>query len=220
MIFDSIIFRYDSINILNGIYLKIPKGNIVGLYGINGSGKSTLLKVGSGQLKENDGNIFINKKSFYNQSLQNRFKKIAFLSQDSFLPKDITVKNIVISNNFSKKTFQEDQIIGNLFNEKIKSLSGGELRYLEIRLLLALNREYYLLDEPFSGIEPLVIEKIMELLVETKSKNKGILITDHFYRYVKQINDLSYILNDGQCYQIDNKNIDVELCRYGYKTYV
>ena len=131
--------------------------------------------------------------------------------------KDLTIKNIVIRNNFCEKTFQGDSIIGKLFNEKIKSLSGGELRYLELRLLLALDREYYLLDEPLSGIEPIVIEKIMELLLEAKSKNKGILITDHFYRYVKEINDVSYVLNDGRCHKIDNDNIDIELFRYGYK---
>lgn len=217
MVFDSIIFSYDTKKILNGIYLKIPKGNIVGLYGINGSGKSTLLKVGSGQLKEDDGNIFINKKSYYDQSLMKRFKKIAYLSQNSFLPLDQTIKKIVRENNFSGKIFQEDEILGKLFNEKVKSLSGGELRYLEIKLLLALDREYYLFDEPFSGIEPIVIQKIMELLIETKLRGEGILITDHFYRYVKEINDKSYILNNGQCYEVDSNNIDSELMKYGYK---
>ncbi|MDA3860800.1 MAG: ATP-binding cassette domain-containing protein, partial [Melioribacteraceae bacterium] len=196
LIFDSIIFSYGTKKILNGIYLNLPKGMIVGLYGINGSGKSTLLKIGCGHLKENVGNVFINEESQYEKSLNSRFEKIAYLSQNTFLPSDLTVKEIVTKNGYTKETFQNDSLIGKIFLNKINSLSGGELRYLEIKLLLELNREYYLLDEPFSGIEPIMIEKIISLLLEAKSNNKGILITDHFYRYVKEINDISYILKN------------------------
>ena len=217
MTFDSIIFGYNSTNILKGIYLNIPKGIIVGLYGINGSGKSTLLKIGSGQLQEDDGNVFIHNVSYYNKSLKSRFKKIAYLSQDSFLPKDLTIQKVIETTNIPARVFYKDIIISKLLNEKISSLSGGELRYLEIRLLLELDRDFYLLDEPFSGIEPLVIERIIELLLEAKSKNKGILITDHYYRYVKEVNDVSYILNDGTCYEVNAVNIESELMKYGYK---
>lgn len=220
MIFDSIIFSYGSKKTLSGIYLKIPKGMIVGLYGINGSGKSTLLKIGCGHLKQDDGNVFINQESFYEKSLVSRFEKIAYLSQDSFLPSDLTIKEIVTRNNFSKKAFVDDSLIGPLFFNKINSLSGGELRYLEIKLIFELNREYYLLDEPFSGIEPIMIEKIILLILNEKSKNKGILITDHFYRYVKEINDISYIMRNGLCYEINKDNLDKELFNFGYKPHV
>ncbi len=217
MTFDSIIFSYGTTKILNGIYLTIPKGKIVGLYGVNGSGKSTLLKIGCGHLTEDDGNIFINQKSYYEASIQSRFKKIAYLSQNTFLPSDLSIKNIVVRNNFNESIFQEDQLIGKLYANKINTLSGGELRYLEVKLLLELNREYYLLDEPFSGIEPIVIEKIIALLLEAKLNGKGIIITDHFYRYVKGINDISYVLRDGSCYEINKDNIDAELFNFGYK---
>jgi len=220
MTFDSIIFSYGSKKILNGVYLKIPKGAIVGLYGINGSGKSTLLKIGCGHLKQNDGNVFINNKSQYEKMLISRFEKIAYLSQNTFLPSDLTINEIVTKNNFNKKTFKTDQLIGKLYSNRINSLSGGELRYLEIMLLLELNRDYYLLDEPFSGIEPIMIEKIIELIIEAKEHNKGILITDHFYRYVKEINDISYVLKNGSCYKINKDNIDVELFNFGYKARV
>ncbi|MCP5063459.1 MAG: ATP-binding cassette domain-containing protein [Ignavibacteriae bacterium] len=220
MIFDSIIFSYASKKILGGIYLKIPKGKIVGLYGLNGSGKSTLLKIGCGYLKQDDGNIFINQESCYEKSLVSRFEKIAYLSQDSFLPSDLTIKEIVTRNNFSKKAFVDDSLIGPFFFNKINSLSGGELRYLEIKLIFELNREYYLLDEPFSGIEPIMIEKIISLILNEKSKNKGILITDHFYRYIKEINDISYILRNGLCYEINKDNLDKELFNFGYKPHV
>ena len=220
MTFDSIIFDYGNKRILNGIYLKIPKGVIVGLYGINGSGKSTLIKIGCGHLKQEDGNIFINQESYYEKSLTDRFKKIAYLSQNSFLPMDLTIKDIISKNGFSQKMFQEDSVIEKLYYNKINSLSGGELRYLEIKILLELNREYYLLDEPFSGIEPIIIEKIITLLLKAKSNNKGILITDHFYRYVKEINDVSYVLKDGICYEINKDNIDSELFVFGYKARV
>ncbi len=210
MTFDSIIFSYGNKRILNGVYLKIPKGTIVGLYGINGSGKTTLIKIGSGHLKQDDGNVFIAQKSFYEEPLVSRFKKIAYLSQDSFLPKDLTVKEIVTQNNFNEKIFYEDSLIKKIYSTKINVISGGELRYLEIKLLLELNREYYLLDEPFSGIEPIMIEKIIKMLVKAKSNNKGILITDHYYRYVKEVNDIAYVLKDGTCFEINKDNLNKE----------
>ncbi len=219
MTLDSIIFSYGNKKILNGIYLKIPKGMIVGLYGINGCGKSTLIKIGCGHLKQDDGNVFINKESYYDKSLTERFKRIAYFSQNSFLPMDLTVDNIVTRNGFNKKMFQEDSVIEKLYYNKINSLSGGELRYFEIKLLLELNREYYLLDEPFSGIEPIMIEKIITMLLKEKLANKGILITDHLYRYVKEINDISYVLKNGNCYTINKDNIDIELFNFGYKAH-
>ncbi len=220
MTFDSIMFSYGTKRILSGVYLTIPRGKIVGLYGINGSGKSTLLKIGSGHLKEADGNVFINKESYFNKSLINNFKKIAYLSQKSFLPTDLSIKNIVERNRYDEKPFKKDELIGKIYSNKIHSISGGELRYFEIKLLFALDREFYLLDEPFSGIEPILIEKIILLLIEAKRKGKGILITDHFYRYVNEVNDISYVLKDGICYKINKNNIDVELFQFGYKAHV
>lgn len=216
MVFDSIMFSYGARKILNGIYLKIPKGEIVGLFGLNGSGKTTLIKIGCGHLKADNGNIFINNESDFGKTLVNRFQKIAYLSQNNFLPSDLTIKNIVKRNRFRERIFTEDVLISRLYNQKVSSLSGGELRFLEVKLLLSLNREYYLLDEPFSGIEPKIIEKIMALLLEAKSARKGILITDHFYRYVKEINDISFVLKDGICHEINNSNIDKELSNFGY----
>ncbi|MFA8344417.1 MAG: ATP-binding cassette domain-containing protein [Rhodothermaceae bacterium] len=216
MVFDSIIFGYNDKNILNGIYLKIPKGSIVGLYGVNGSGKSTLLKIGCGYLKANDGNIFINQESYYDKPRIKRFQKIAYLSQNSFLPPDLTIKKIILNSGLCEEVFFEDKLVKKLYKEKIKSLSVGELRYFEIKLLFALDREYYLLDEPFSGIAPIMIEQIIELIKKSKTQNKGILITEHYYRYVRQINDTSYILTNGKCHSVDPSNIDAEFLKLGY----
>ena len=111
----------------------------------------------------------------------------------------------------------DNPIIKKLKRQKIISLSGSELRYLEIIFLFSLDRKYYLLDEPFTGIEPLFIEKIIDLIQKEKEKGKGILITDHYHRYVTEIIDKCYLMKDGYIKEIDkSKNFKKELLNNGY----
>lgn len=217
MVFDSIIFSYGIKRILRGIYLSIPRNSIVGLFGINGSGKSTLLKIGAGFLKQDEGNIFINKKVYTNNLSIDRYNHIGYLSQDSFLPKDLTVKDLANRFESSNVNLKNEPILNKVKNQKIISLSKGELRYLEIILLFSLDRQYYLIDEPFTGIEPLIIEKISKLLLEQKEKGKGILITDHYHRYVTEIIDECYLIRDGYLIKIKNdEEFEKGLLKFGY----
>ena len=204
MVFDSIFFEINKFQILKGIYLKIEPGKITGLFGVNGSGKSTLLKIGAGMYKPNNGNIFINGNVFFPFQLKKRYQYIAFLSQDSFIPHDVSVNKLLEVISGIDHDLENDEIIKKFLSQKISSLSGGELRYLEIKLLFSLNRDYYLLDEPFTGIEPKLIEEITKEILTNRKKGKGILITDHYHRCVTGIVDTSYVLKNGQCTLLEN----------------
>ena len=217
MIFDSVSFHYNGNPVLRGVYLKIDKGTITGLYGHNGSGKTTLIRIGAGLLPLDNGTLFINGKAIESGVRANRYKQIGYLPQETFLPADINVKKLSTYIPSLKPLIEDDPVISKVSDIKISSLSGGELRYLEILLLFSLDRQFYLLDEPLTGIEPILIEKITRLLIKEKEKGKGILITDHYFRYVNNIADKAYYLKEGYSIELDTKgNIQDELLRHGY----
>lgn len=217
MLFDSIIFSYGHNIVLRGIYLKIPHGSVIGLFGVNGSGKSTIIKIGAGKMIPQNGNVFISDECYDKAQIVNRYNHIAYLPQESFLPSDLTILALEKYIPGLKSVVDTDPLLKKLKNQKVTSLSGGELRYLEINLLFSLNRKYYLLDEPFTGVEPNLIDKICELLNYQKGIGKGILLTDHYYRYVTEIVDKAYLLKDGYVKELRQiVNLYPELIENGY----
>lgn len=218
-VFDSITFSNGKNLILRGVYLAISPSSIVGLFGLNGCGKSTLIKIGAGFLSQNDGNVFLNGKVLKKNSILERFNSLGYLSQDSFLPKDIIVYKLLEKIKLNNSNIIEDVLIKKILNQKIATLSGGELRYLEILHLFSLNRSYFLLDEPFTGIEPLFVERIIEKIQIQKENGKGILITDHYHHYLTEIIDKCYLLSDGNLKELEHSNnCREELLRNGYLT--
>ena len=200
LILDSIRKKIDGNPILNGCYLKFSKGTITSLVGRNGSGKSTLLKIAAGQLSSDEGLTVINGTIYHNPQKFNRYKRIAYLPQKSFLNKHQQV-NIYLDHYNGKKV--SDSFIESIRNCKIDKLSLGDRRYLEIVLILLLDRDYFLLDEPFSGLEPIRIETIIQMLISKKNAGKGVLLSDHYHHYVKQISDHTYLMEDGICKPIE-----------------
>lgn len=214
LVLDSIFYSVPKLKILTGVYLEINPGKVTALIGQNGSGKSTLLKIAAGQIKASSGITKINGNRFFSKSLKNRFRSIGYLPQQSMLPGDMKVFNVISS--FSSAEFlTEDLFFKKLINQKVKELSGGERRFLEISLIMSLNRDFILLDEPFSGVEPHIIERIIELIREESGKNKGILLTDHMHRYVTNVADDGYLLHNRQCYRL-GKDVAGELKKIGY----
>jgi len=209
---DSIRKEYGENQVLTDISLKCQPGDIIGLLGRNGSGKSTLLKIIFGTLYTNFKFIRLN-----GEVLDQPFKfknKISFLNQDNFLPKNITVSQIVdfYSDNLDQTGFLNDEILEKVTNTRIKNLSGGESRYLEVKLILNLDSEFVLLDEPFNGISPIHIDSIKEMITE-KSSKKGIILTDHDYRNVLDVANRHYLLFDGGLKIIRSKE---DLIDWGY----
>ena len=137
---------------------------------------------------------------------------IVYLNQDNFLPKNITVKEVIEYFNIYNRSFLDDEILQKIRNTRIRNISGGETRYLEVKLILNLDSDFVLLDEPFNGISPIHIELIKEIIVE-KSGTKGIILTDHDYRNVLDVANRNYLLFDGGLKKIGSKG---DLAYWGY----
>ncbi|CAN5259070.1 hypothetical protein BH23BAC3_BH23BAC3_11740 [soil metagenome] len=161
LILDSIFFKVPELSILEGAYLKAESGQITAIIGRNGSGKSTLLKVAAGQIRAASGITIIDGERIHKKSLNRRYRKIGYLPQESMLPVDLTVKRL-IRQLPSPETVVADALIKKILHRKIAQLSGGEKRYLEVAILFNFDREYILLYEPFTGVEPAIIELIID----------------------------------------------------------
>lgn len=209
---DSVNKSFEGKKILSDIYLKCEIGDIIGVFGRNGSGKSTLLKILYGTLNAENKFIRLN-----NKVVNQPFKienGISYLPQDNFIPNNFSVKkviNLMVGKNKLDK-FWEDQIIFKIINSKIGNLSGGELKYLQIKLILFNESKFCLLDEPYSGVSPIISELINKQIIE-HSKNKGIIITDHNYLYLLEIATKIYLIDKGFGKFLQNKE---ELIKFGY----
>lgn len=193
---DSIRKSYGDKQVLTDVFIKCSTGDILGMLGRNGSGKSTLLKILFGTLSTDYKHISIN-----GEYLEQPYKKegaIGFLNQDNFLPKSLTVRKIL--NLFDIRTddpeFYNDEVLSKIYDTTVGNLSGGESRYLEVKLILNLDKKFVLLDEPFNGISPLHIDLIKEM-IRKHAVNKGIILTDHDYRNVLDVANKYMILFDG-----------------------
>ena len=136
------------------------------------------------------------------------------LPQNNFIPNYLTVKKAIdlTIKKLYLKEFYECKIIMPIINSKIGDLSGGELKYLQIKLILFNEAKFCLLDEPYNGISPIMCEIINNLIVE-QSKYKGIIITDHNYPYLLQIAKKIFLIKDGVGKFLKNKE---ELVKFGY----
>jgi ABC-type multidrug transport system ATPase subunit len=211
LLIDSINKSYNNKKILNDIFLKINAGDIIGLLGRNGCGKSTLLKIIFGTLDAESKFIRIN-----GIICDNAYKKdlVKLLPQDDFLPKYLKVENIIklYCNNENIKKIKNNKFIKKICKIKIKNISGGELRYLETLLIMHLDSNFILLDEPFNGVSPIMAEEIKKIIVE-KSKNRGIILTDHDYRNVLSVSNRLYLMKNGSIKELKSNE---ELIEYGY----
>lgn len=192
LILDSIFFYYSELKVLKGVFLEIPKASITCLVGRNGSGKSTLFKIAAGQLQADSGITRLGGLRLHKKSKNTRFKYIGYLPQKPFLPRSLKVSDLI-----EERFGGNDNVIDQLLESKIKNLSAGEQRYLEILFVLSLNRDFILLDEPFTGLSPILIEKVIEHINRSKQRGSGILIADHYMHYISEIGDSFHLLENG-----------------------
>ena len=209
---DSVQKRFDEKSVLTDVYLKCETGDIIGLLGRNGSGKSTLLKIVFGI--QNADQKFIRVNGIIKNKTSELLQDISYLHQDNFIPNNFSVKK-AIALSISKENvvaFYDDEMITSLKEKYIKELSGGELRYLEIKLILSNSSKFVLLDEPYNGLSPVMAEKTNELIVEN-SQRKGIIITDHNYEKVIQVATKLILMKEGKVHHLRDKT---ELIEKGY----
>lgn len=204
--------KFDTKLILSDVYLKIETGEIIGLLGRNGSGKSTLLKIICGIISCADKSIFINGISI--NKYWNILREISYLHQNQFIPNHLSVSKTIFLSVAKQKlmSFCEDIFIKNLLDKKIRELSAGELRYLEVKITLFNSSRFVLLDEPFNGLSPKMIE-VVKRLIKENSEEKAILITDHNYNEVISVSNRLLLLFDGKLQNINGKD---ELVERGY----
>lgn len=209
---DSVIKSYNDKKILSNIYLSCETGDIIGIFGRNGEGKSTLLKIIFG-IEESE-NKFIKIDNLVLDCPYLFKNQISYLPQDNFIPRNLSVNQSIELFIVNQKIteFKNDEVINLIINQKINSLSGGELRYLEIKLILFSESKFILLDEPYKGISPLLIEKTNEI-IRNAASNKGIIITDHNYESVLEIVTKICILKNQKITYLNNQN---QLFEYGY----
>jgi ABC-type multidrug transport system ATPase subunit len=205
---------FGSRQILSDIRFECRAGEIVGIFGRNGSGKSTLLKILFGIMQADSIELLINNQRV-DMAKVIRNKQIAYLPQESFLPKDMKVREVIplyFSDADTQNRIFYSPRIATLDKKRIRTLSHGELRYLEILLVSHLQHPFLLMDEPFSMIEPLYKDVIKELLISLK-KRKGIILTDHYYSDVLQITDRNIFIGNGVLHEIGGRE---DLTKYGY----
>ncbi len=206
---DSVQKNYDGKIIISDVYLKCETTNIIGILGRNGSGKSTLLKIIFGIVAADFKFVRIN--GAVKSKTSTLLNQISYLAQDNFIPNSFSIKK-TIALSISKDKVEEfyaDEMIQSMLDKKIKHLSGGELRYLEIKLILHNESKFVLLDEPYNGLSPIMIDKINQLIIE-KSISKGIIITDHNYENVIKVSTKLALMKEGKMFHLKNKSELVE----------
>ncbi|MEI8048548.1 MAG: ATP-binding cassette domain-containing protein [Bacteroidota bacterium] len=214
LIINKISKKFNERIVLSNISLRIKTGDILGIFGRNGCGKSTLLKILFGVLTADDQEILLNNECF-NPASNIQLMNISYLPQDSFLPDNLTVREVIplyYQDGEAQNKIFYDPRIAKIERQRIGSLSLGERRYFEILLISRLPHKFLMLDEPFSMVEPLFQDSIKELLTELK-KEKGIIITDHYYRNVLDVSDRKMIIKDGKAIEIENES---DLIENGY----
>lgn len=213
IITDNLVKTYRGRNVVNGVSLHIKQGEIVGLLGPNGAGKTTTFYMIVGLIKPNEGDIYFNDTRITNYPVYKRAQTgIGYLAQEASVFRNMTVEdNIRSVLEMSKfpKDFQKERLETLLeefgLNRIRKSLgiqlSGGERRRTEIARALALSPKFILLDEPFAGVDPIAVEDIQEIVAKLKTKNIGILITDHNVHETLSITDRAYLLIEGSIFK-------------------
>jgi len=201
---------YGGREVVRGVDLVVKRGEIVGLLGPNGAGKTTTFYMIVGVIPPKSGKITFDNNDITNLSIHDRARYgIGYLSQEASVFRKLTVEEnimaILETLPISKKERENrlESLLGELNiaylrKNKAFTLSGGERRRLEITRALVTNPSFILLDEPFSGIDPIVVNEAQEIIKELKERGLGILLTDHNVRETLTITDRAYLIAEGK----------------------
>lgn len=196
--------------IVCGVSLEVNQGEVVGLLGPNGAGKTTSFYMMIGLVTPDKGQVLLDGQDICHLPVYRRAQKgIGYLPQEPSIFRGLSVENnlrAILQFHIKSREEQNeiiDQLLAEFAIEHIRhspaiALSGGERRRVEIARTIATQPRFVLLDEPFSGIDPIAVNEIRELIQHLKSRNIGVLITDHNVRETLDIVDHAYILNEGK----------------------
>lgn len=207
---ENIVKTYHQRTVVNRVNIEVKQGEIVGLLGPNGAGKTTSFYIIVGLIKPLSGRVFLDGQDITGLPMYKRAQMgIAYLAQEASIFRQMSVENNIMAilefteKDPARRKERLEQLLTEFGIEHVRktkgiSLSGGERRRTEIARSLAANPNFILLDEPFAGIDPIAIEDIKNIVMQLKSKNIGILITDHNAHETLSITDRSYLLYDGR----------------------
>lgn len=206
----GLVKRYGSRTVVNSVDINVKRGEIVGLLGPNGAGKTTTFYMITGIVKPDMGKIVFDKREITGMPLHARARcGIGYLSQEPSIFRKLTVEENIMAvletlgfcPRERKRRCDEllnELKIAHLRKHKAYTLSGGEKRRVEITRALVTNPMFILLDEPFSGIDPIAVAECQEIIKDLRDKGLGILLTDHNVRETLTITDRSYLMAGGK----------------------
>ncbi len=204
---------YRGRRVVDDLSLSIASGEVVGLLGPNGAGKTTTFYMIVGLTAPDSGEVHLNGEDITRFPMYIRARKgISYLSQDPSVFRKLSVEDnlYAIAETLDLAPGMADQTVSELLEEfgiaalrrsPAYTLSGGERRRLEIARALVIRPAFILLDEPFAGIDPLAVLDIQRIVSDLRSRNIGILITDHNVRETLKITDRAYIIKEGEIFR-------------------
>ena len=207
----GLVKSYGRRRVVDGVDFQVERGEIVGLLGPNGAGKTTTFRMTCGMTEPDAGTVILGDKNVTNWPMYRRAREggMGYLAQESSVFRKLSVQNNLLgvmemlgmSRRVRRRRCDElmEQFgIAKLKRSKAMSLSGGERRRLEIARCLVSDPRIILLDEPFTGIDPVTIVSIQNVIRDLRTRGISILITDHQVRETLQITDRSYVIRAGQ----------------------
>ena len=207
----GLVKSYGRRRVVDGVDFEVDPGEIVGLLGPNGAGKTTSFRMACGMIDPDAGHVTLGGKDVTNWPMFRRAKEggMGYLAQESSVFRKLSVqKNLLgvmemLGMNRKLRNRRTDQLLEQFGIEKLRrskamSLSGGERRRLEIARALVSDPQIILLDEPFTGIDPVTIDSIQTIIRDLRDRGIAILITDHQVRETLEITDRSYVIRAGQ----------------------
>jgi lipopolysaccharide export system ATP-binding protein len=211
---DQLAKHYRGRQVVRGVSLEIHKGEVVGLLGPNGAGKTTTFYMIVGLVQPDSGRIMVGDQEITRLPMYLRARNfgISYLPQEPSVFRKLTVEENILAvleaqpGGWEKRRTRMERLIeqlslGHVRKTRGYALSGGERRRVEIARCLCIEPNFILLDEPFSGIDPIAVHDLQDIIFDLKASGYGVLITDHNVRETLSVTDRAYIINEGKIFR-------------------
>jgi len=206
----GLVKRYGRRSVVNGVDLGVSPGETVGLLGPNGAGKTTTFYMMVGLIRANGGRVLLEDEDITRTWMHERARRgIGYLPQENCAFRHLSVEDNIravlewMPLSAEERETRFEELMAEFRLETVRHspagvVSGGERRRTEIARALATAPKYLLLDEPFTGIDPIAVAELQDIINELRSRNMGMIITDHNVRETLKITDRSYIIHEGK----------------------
>lgn len=226
---DQLAKDYRGRQVVRGVSLEIHQGEVVGLLGPNGAGKTTTFYMIVGLVPPDSGRVLVGEQDITRLPMYLRARNfgISYLPQEPSVFRKLTVEENILAvletqpGGWEKRRTRMERLIeqlslGHVRKTRGYALSGGERRRVEIARCLCIEPKFILLDEPFSGIDPIAVHDLQDIIFDLKASGYGVLITDHNVRETLTVTDRAYIINEGKIFRTgtpEQLGIDPEVRR-------